>query len=370
MVSYSGCHRLEHLLAHIGLATPCVQRSCRPVILAGRRVTRLTIILLLLGAAVLVGLVIHIGPDALVQELHHLGFNVVWVLLASVVVYVLDAFGWRATLGRHAARIRFGRLFLTRMAGEAVNFTTPAAYLGGEPMKAYMLSRHGVPLIDGLASVVTAKTMMTLAQVLFILLGIGLGARLLNRSEDFLLTGALGLLLLGFGIGLFIVIQRRGLFVGTLRLLERLKLNIPWLKKREHRLRDLDDAIWAFYARDRRGFFLSFLFFFAGWVAGALEVYLILYFLGLPVDVLTALSMEALAVFVKGGTAFIPGSVGGQEVGTVLLFVAFGFTQASGITFAILRRIREVFWIAVGLLALAAQNRLPAEADPCGRPPG
>jgi hypothetical protein len=104
-------------------------------------------------------------------------------------------------------------------------------------------------------------------------------------------------------------------------------------------------------------------------MVGATETYLILYFLGLPVDVFTAVAIEAMAVFVKGGTAFIPGSVGGQEAGNVLLLVAFGYTGAAGVTYAIVRRIREIFWIAFGLWALAAENRrVVAAPDECGRP--
>jgi hypothetical protein len=55
------------------------------------------------------------------------------------------------------------------MAGETANVTPPAAYIGGEPLKAYWLKRYGVSMVEGVASVITAKTTMTLAQVLFIL---------------------------------------------------------------------------------------------------------------------------------------------------------------------------------------------------------
>ncbi|HEV8243514.1 MAG TPA: hypothetical protein VGQ07_05935, partial [Nitrospirales bacterium] len=65
----------------------------------------------------------------------------------------------------------------------------------------------------------------------------------------------------------------------------------------------------------------------------------------------------------------IPGSIGGQEAGTVLVFVAFGLTEAAGVTFAIVRRIREIFWIAFGLWALGMQNRQAAVVEPCDRPP-
>src|SRR5712691_1869916 len=178
-----------------------------------KTMTRLTLVLLLLGGALLSGLVLHIGLATLAGEIQKLGWNLIWVMLPSIAVYVLDALGWRSTLGRHAEKIRFDRLFMTRMAGEAVNFTTPAAYLGGEPMKAYLLSRHNVPLVDGMASVITAKTTMTLAEVIFILLGVGLGAVLLSRSADVLVPSLLGLGLLGFGVWLFLAVQRFGLFM-------------------------------------------------------------------------------------------------------------------------------------------------------------
>ena len=65
-----------------------------------------------------------------------------------------------------------------------VNMTTPTAYVGGEPLKAYLLKKHHVPMVEGLASVVIAKTTMTIAEVLFILLGIALGVWLLGGSDS------------------------------------------------------------------------------------------------------------------------------------------------------------------------------------------
>jgi hypothetical protein len=57
------------------------------------------------------------------------------------------------------------------MAGEAVNSVTPTATLGGEPVKAHLLRAYGVPLSDGLASIVVAKTALTIAQSMFTALG-------------------------------------------------------------------------------------------------------------------------------------------------------------------------------------------------------
>ena len=55
--------------------------------------TRLTAVFLLFGTAVLVWLVLHIGPATLGAELQKLGINLGWVLLPSVAMYLLEAFG-------------------------------------------------------------------------------------------------------------------------------------------------------------------------------------------------------------------------------------------------------------------------------------
>ena len=96
------------------------------------------------------------------------------MLIPSTIMYAVEAYGWKVTLGPSAKDIPFWRVLAIKTAGEVVNLTTPAGYIGGEPLKAYLLSKHHVPMVEGLASVVIAKTTKTIAEVLFILLGITL----------------------------------------------------------------------------------------------------------------------------------------------------------------------------------------------------
>lgn len=323
-------------------------------------------ILLVLGLLTFAGLIWHIGPGAILSAIASLGPAALLVILVpSLLMYLLEAYGWRLTLRAHAARVSFGRLLAIRTAGEVVNMTTPSAYVGGEPLKALLLKPHGVPMIEALASVITAKTTMTIAQVLFILLGIGLAFGLVGSSggsaggdsNAALLTALVGVGLLLFGIALFVMVQRIGLFLGLLNVLRWCRIRIPYLETREDKLRELDRTILDFYTQDRRAFLLSIGFFFFGWLAEALEVYAILYFIGgTPVSPLAAVAIGALSVFIKGGTFFIPGSLGAQEGGNLLVLVAFGYTELTGITFALLRRVRELVWIAIGLGCLAAMG--------------
>ena len=317
--------------------------------------------LFVLGALTLSLLVWHIGITRIYEAVTQLGpSTLAAILLPSLLMYVLEAYGWQVTLGLGAKDVPFWRVLAIRTAGEVVNMTTPTAYVGGEPLKAYLLARQGVPLIEGLASVVTAKTTMTIAQILFILAGIGLGFWLLGSdgSARQTVTAALvsvGLLL--FGVGAFVLIQRQGMFTWMLKILRRLGLRLEYLESREQQLMELDRTIADFYGRRQAAFLLSTVLFLLGWLAEALEVFVMVLCLGEPITVLSAVAIGALSVFIKGGTFFIPGSLGAQDAGNLLLLTAFGYGEVTGITFALLRRFREFVWIAIGLLCLVFMTK-------------
>lgn len=59
----------------------------------------------------------------------------------------------------------------------------------------------------------------------------------------------------------------------------------------------------------------------------------------------------------RAGATVIPGSLGAQDGGNLLLRKAFGYSDVAGITFALFRCFRELVWIGVGLIALAVVGR-------------
>ncbi len=310
----------------------------------------LKLVFLVLGLIALVGIVWHIGFEPILDAVSQLGiFPFLVILLPMILVYGLEAWGWRLTLGAYAERVGFLRLFAIRMAGETVNVTTPAAYVGGEPLKAYLLKRYGVPMVEGMASVITAKTTMTLAQVLFILTGLGLAFWIMDAASHYWMAMLVSLGLLAFGVGLFVMFQRYGLGMGCLTLLRACGIRLAFLEKRETQLQEMDRTIRGFYSENRRTFYVALGTFFLAWLCETLEVYAILYYLDVGVDVWTSISIAALTVFIKGGTFFIPGSLGAQEGGYTLLLISFGYTEVTGITFALIRRMREILWIVIGL---------------------
>lgn len=317
----------------------------------------LRLFLLFVGLLTLGLIVWHIGPENIYDAATQLGpVALLVMLIPSVIMYVVEAYGWKATLGPSAKEIPFWRVLAIRTAGEAVNMTTPAGYVGGEPLKAHLLRKHHVPMEEAFTSVIIAKTTMTIAEVLFILLGIALWVWLLGGSESSgqtLPAAFLSVGLLAFVTAGLVFVQRQGLFTWLLDFLRRIGLKIAYLEAREERLRSLDRAVWGFYRHKRPAFCASTGLFFLGWIAEALEVYVIIWYLGGPAMALSAISIGALSVFIKSSSFFIPGSLGAQDGGNLLLLSAFGYSDVTGITFALLRRFRELVWIGIGLLCLA-----------------
>jgi len=322
-------------------------------------------ILLVVGLLTLSLLIWHIGPGNIYNAAARLGPTaLIVILIPSLLMYAIEAYGWKITLGPSAQDLSFWHVLAIRTAGEVVNMTTPTAYVGGEPLKAYLLQKHRVPMVEGLASVVIAKTTMTIAQVLFILLGIALGFWILGAdgsSGQIIAAGFLSVGLLLFGTAAFVFVQRRGLFTWILELLRRVGLRISFLEAREEQLKSLDRTILEFYTHHQSTFYTSTGLYFLGWLAEALEVFVIIYYLGGPAEPLSAISIGALSVFIKGGTFFIPGSLGAQDGGNLLLLKAFGYSDVTGITFALLRRFRELVWIGIGLLCLAVIGKKRGE---------
>ncbi|MGH8614016.1 MAG: hypothetical protein ACREYF_18815, partial [Gammaproteobacteria bacterium] len=56
-------------------------------------------------------------------------------------------------------------------------------------------------------------------------------------------------------------------------------------------------------------------------------------------------------------TTFVPGNLGTLEAGLVAVFSFLGLTPESGMAFALLRRIRQIGWIAGGFSLLAKMSR-------------
>ena len=312
---------------------------------------RLRTLLLILGVALLALVIAQVGLRTLVDQVRALSWRLPLLLIPYALVTLLDTMGWKYAFGAQTGKLRFGPLLASRIAGEAVNLTMPSASLAGEPVKAYLL-RRWIPLDEGIASVVIAKTVITLAQIPFALSGVALAVFVLTVPPR-MIWALVAALVLGSAFTLvFYRIQIRGFFRWLLGILDRLNWCPAFLDARRGRLFALDRRIANFYQSHPREFGLSFIFHLLGWVTQSLEVYLALWLLGLSVTLAVAIAIEVLASVLKQAAFIVPGNLGVQEGGNVVIFAAFGFGAGTGLTFSLIRRLRELFFSGLGWLIL------------------
>jgi putative membrane protein len=332
-----------------------------------KRALRLAVALL--GLA-LFGFFVHrAGVGEVLAAFHSMGALGVLVLAPYFVVYIFDTLGWRYAFGSRARReLPFWKIFRIRWCGEALNNVLPSAYVGGEALKVYLLRKCDISGYGAASSVIVGKTAQTLAQVIFLLLGAVIAFSIAQGG-----AGATALFVVSATAAVVVVLlfwlQTHGIFALLLKLSR--KLGLSFLERKAESLRRLDGEIVEFYQNDRRSFFLSAFFYLCGWLLDVVEIMVASRLLGMPIDFAHAISIEAFIGVAKFVGVLVPGALGVQESSIVLLFRMFGLPDALGVSYAIIRRGREVVYAAIGgalfyneeARSRGIVNRVDAEAN-------
>jgi putative membrane protein len=215
---------------------------------------------------------------------------------------------------------------------------------------------------DAAAVITVSTTLQTFAQIAFALLGVALlGAHATHISQHALRTSALiasGLLALQ--VGGFYWIQRRGLFSRLMRAATRFAGKRDW-SHWMNQAQAIDLAVQNTYTRGGP-VAASFLLSLVGWLVGTGEVYLILQLIHRPVGWLDALLLESLGQAIRGAAFAIPGALGVQEGGYLLLAPLAGLPPDAALALSLAKRARELLLGVPGLLYLHLSSRAAGAA--------
>jgi glycosyltransferase 2 family protein len=309
------------------------------------RMRILKTVLLAVGAVVLGVLVYRVGTAPILETLHRLTWwQFVLICLPYAAIMAVDTLGWRFAFARDRAPFR--RLYGARVVGEALNIVTALGSVGGEAAKAWLV-RDDVSYEESVPSVVIAKTTITIAQAVFLLIGIVLAWTALDVSSE-ILRGMLWLLVAEVvAVGGFFGAQLSGLVARGGRLLKRFGVieDAAYAQK-------LDTALRTYYRREWWRFSLSVAFHLAGWLLGAVEAFIMLWALGIDVSLATATAIEAFGSGVRFATFLVPASLGAFEGANAAAFGALGFGASAGLAFSFVRRARQAVWVVVGILVM------------------
>jgi len=302
------------------------------------------------GLALLIGLIAYQGADEIAAALAMAGWSLIIVALFHLLPMIFNTLGWRV-LFRTGEGPAFGQLLRARWISESINALLPVAQVGGDVVKARLIMRHGITGATAGASVIADLTIGLFAQALFTLMGLFLLAYHFGDGAHawWLLTGVIISMAL---FASFYVAQRLGLFSGLAHVIERLCSacsGVVWTGLTGS-ARSMDAAVNSMY---RRGPSVSLcgMWRLLGWMSGAGEVWLALYFMGQPVSPWEALLLESLGQAVRATAFLVPGALGVQEGGFVLLGAMLGLGPEISLALSLIKRVRE---LALGLPGLVA----------------
>ncbi|WP_028218788.1 flippase-like domain-containing protein [Paraburkholderia oxyphila] len=317
---------------------------------------RAAILLLSIGTALFIALLAWQGLGSVTGALAAAGWGLALVAAFHLVPLALDA-GAIAVLFRKSEPVGQRDALLARWSGESVNSLLPAGQIGGPVVMVRQLAQRGMPMRDAAAAITVSTTLQALAQIVFAVFGIALfsvyaanGAPRDLGVAALIATGVLGAL-----IGLFYVAQRRGLFGRVLRLASKVFGKRDW-SSLTTRADAIDAAVKTLYA-DRARVAASFALSFVGWLVGIVEVWLALRFLGHPVGWVDALLLESIGQAIRGAAFAIPGSLGVQEGGYLLLAPLVGLPPEAALALSLAKRAREIVLGLPGLLYLHISER-------------
>lgn len=298
------------------------------------------------GVALFTILVARQGVREVLAALSVEGWGLLIVALFHLAPMSLDAAGWWIVLPPRE-RPGIGAALFARWVGESVNGLLPAMQIGGNIAKARVLARHGVDGVLAGASVVVDVTLVMLSQIAFTVVGLlVLLAWVGGRGVAPAAVVGLGLsvtALLGFAGA-----QRFGIFSTGLRILARVRP--AGGSGLAPNAAALDACVTALYAA--RGRVLgAWLLHLISWVVGVGEVWFALRFLGHPVDLLSATILESLTQAVRGAAFAVPGALGIQEGGLLLLGTTLGIAPDTALALSLTKRVREITLGLPGLVA-------------------
>ncbi|WP_428541697.1 flippase-like domain-containing protein [Rhodopila sp.] len=318
----------------------------------------------LLGLALSVWLLQNYGVGRILALLANAGwFGVLSVIAFHLPQIVASALGWCAITGPATPRPPVRTYLLLRWIREGVNNLLPVAQIGGEFVAARLLQRHGMKLAPAIAATVADLTMEMLTQIAFTLLGLVL---LLQTVAD---SGIAGYVISGLALAAtlaagFLAAQWFGLASAIESTLLRLGRALGWAGTAN--VKGLHDALIACYRSPAR-VAQSALWHMISWLLGGIEVCLALHFLGHDVGLVPGLIIESLGQALKAAGFAVPGALGIQEGGYIIIGQLFGLSPETAIALSLMRRLREV---TLGIPALLAWPRAEARpvVDAEGRP--
>jgi glycosyltransferase 2 family protein len=318
------------------------------------RFAPLGIIFGLLGLLLFAYFVRRAGVGEIAAGIQRLGAGFLLILFISSSRYIVRALAWTRCV-EQPHRLPFRNAVAARLMGDALGNIIPFASVAvSEPSKAVFV-KDRVPLMVGLSALAIENIFYALSVALFIFAGTAtlLLSFSLPKPLRYASIGALVATLIVIPAGYLLVRSQSKFLSGTLRFFGNRGVAPKLFAKLTPRAQTLEERVYGFYDRNRRSFLSIFALDMCFHISGVIEVYTTLLFISpIAPSLRQAFILESVNRIINVAFKFIPLRAGVDEGGTGQVSKVLGFARGTGETLAIIRKGRDIFWSAVGLILI------------------
>lgn len=306
-------------------------------------------------------MVANIGWQSILKNIEDTGWWFLAVLAVWLVVYVLNAMSWCLIIRNdceEAKRIPFLYILKLTITGYAINCSTPVGLMGGEPYRILELKKY-VGTTKATSSVILYSMMHVVSHFLLWMISVLLIAITIPMDE-----GLIGTLVGVFAVCLALLVlffrgYKKGMVVKVFTLLRKLPYVKKWALKfyqnNEEKLQIIDEQIAHLHGNQKRRFYSSLGLELLGRVVGCLEIYFIVQAIGFDITFIDSVIVVAFSSLFANILFFSPMQLGTREGGYILALKLLALPANLGFSVSIITRIRELFWIVLGMMIMKLQ---------------
>jgi len=315
----------------------------------------------LLGLGLLSYLVFRTGPEIVWKQLQAVGWGFVLVILLGGLSQLAKTCAWRKAFTCDIRGLSWSRSFVAQLISDAFGQFGVAGKVVGEGTRISLLGR-AVPLSNALSAGAIDGALHTFSAVVVTVLGISAILMIGPVSVRWRVYAALLIAgLVSVVILAAVSVKNRWQLVGrATRAIGRLPRLHTWVSDKQPIIDSAEDNLLSFRDRAPAAFWATLTFNLLWHMLAVLEVYIILRFMGAGFSVSGAFIVEGLTKVINLVGAFNPGNFGTYEGGSMLIAKMFGVAGTTGLTLALCRRARTVFWAGIGAMCMIVMKKAEA----------
>jgi Lysylphosphatidylglycerol synthase TM region len=329
----------------------------------------------LLGFSLLGYLVFRSGPGAVWKQLQAVGWGFALVVLLGGFSQLAKTCAWRQAFTCDISGLSWFRSFVAQLISDGIGQFGIAGKVVGEGTRISLL-RRAVPLSNALSAGAIDGVLHTFTAVLITVSGLSATLLFAPLSGTWRLYAVLLVVVFVSAVVLAVVsVRNRWQLLGrATRAIGRLPRLHTWISGKQPIIDSAEDNLLTFRDKAPAAFWATLIFNLLWHMLAILEVYIILRFMGAKVAMSGAFIVEALTKVINLVGALNPGNVGTYEGGNMLIAKIFGVTGTAGLTLALCRRLRTLFWAGVGAICVIvmkkaeASRTIAANLDPAAEP--